>query len=47
MGEQIDLAEHAAAISSMVRVAARLGTTRRARDVTPTIDQYLRQEAAE
>jgi hypothetical protein len=33
-GEEIDLAQHAQAVSGMVRVATRLGTGRRARDVT-------------
>ena len=33
-GEEIDISEHAKAVSAMVRVATRLGTRRRQRDVT-------------
>jgi hypothetical protein len=47
LGDKIDLSEHAAAISSLVRVASRLGTRRRARDVTPTLDEYLRGQGGE
>lgn len=43
LGQKIDLAEHAAAIGAMVRVAARIGTRRRPRDVTPSVEQYLRR----
>jgi hypothetical protein len=38
LGEAINLADHAAAISAMVRVAARIGIHRRPRDVTPLAD---------
>jgi hypothetical protein len=42
LGEPLDLAAHAQAISAMVRVASRLGTSRRARDVTPPdLSAYL------
>jgi hypothetical protein len=41
LGQQIDLADHAAAISAMVRVAARIGIARRARNVTPHLRDYL------
>lgn len=41
LGQPIDLAEHAQAISSLVRIAARLGTKRRARDVT-SLGEILR-----
>ena len=34
LGEEIDLGQHAQAVSAMVRVASRLGVQRRARDVT-------------
>jgi hypothetical protein len=49
LGEVVDVAEHAHVVSSMVRLAARLGIRRRPRDVTPTVDEYLasKQEAAE
>jgi hypothetical protein len=33
LGEQIDLGEHSQAVSSMVRVASRLGLRRRAKDI--------------
>jgi hypothetical protein len=42
LGEQIDLSEHASAVSAMVRVASRLGLARRAKDISPTLDEYLR-----
>lgn len=43
LGEKIDLAEHATAVSAMVRVASRLGLQRRPRDVTPTLSDYLNE----
>lgn len=51
-GEAIDIQEHALLCSTMVRVAQRIGINRVARNVTPTVDQYLSQnhrpsEAAE
>ena len=46
LGQPIDLAEHAQAISSLVRIAARLGTKRRARDVTPSLRDYIEGRAA-
>jgi hypothetical protein len=45
LGENVDLTEQSVAISTMVRVASRLGTRRRPRDVTPTLRQYLREPA--
>jgi hypothetical protein len=48
LGQEVDPAEHAAIISSMVRVGSRLGLNRRQRDVTPSLTEYLPpQEAAE
>ncbi len=41
LGQQVDIAEHSQAISSMVRIAMRIGVERLPRDVTPTLDQYL------
>jgi hypothetical protein len=35
LGETIDLTAHSQTVSAMVRVAARLGVSRRMRDVTP------------
>jgi hypothetical protein len=43
LGQQIDLSQHAQAVSAMVRVASRLGLQRRSRDVTPTLSEYLAQ----
>src|SRR5262249_39329687 len=43
LGEQIDLAQHAQAVSAMVRVASRLGLQRRAREVTPDPLDYARE----
>ena len=40
-GEKVDVMEHAALTSSMVRVASRIGIGRRARDLTPTLAKYL------
>ena len=42
LGQSIDLTEHAMAISSLVRIASRIGTRRRARNVTPSLQEYLR-----
>jgi hypothetical protein len=48
LGEEIDLGQHAQAVSAMVRVASRLGLQRRAKDVTtPNVHDYLRDIAAE
>jgi hypothetical protein len=45
LGQQIDLAEHAQAVSSLVRVASRLGIRRRAKDVSPpTLSDILRAD---
>ena len=57
LGQQIDLSEHAQAVSAMVRVASRLagranghsssrtstGLQRRAKDVGPSLSNYLRE----
>jgi hypothetical protein len=43
LGETIDLAEHAQAVSAMVRVASRLGLQRRPREVTPNLKDYLQR----
>jgi hypothetical protein len=37
LGEEIDLSDHAQAVSAMVRVASRIGVARRPRDVTQTL----------
>lgn len=41
LGQQIDLSQHAQAVTAMVRVASRLGLQRRQRDVTPSLSDYL------
>jgi hypothetical protein len=49
LGEEIDLAQHAQAVSAMVRVASRLGLQRRSRTL-PSLREYLakpQEEAAE
>ena len=43
LGQSIDLAQHAQAVSAMVRVASRLGLQRRAKDV-PTLADGIRQD---
>jgi hypothetical protein len=45
LGEPMDLSEHATAISSLVRIASRIGTGRRPRYVTPSLQQYLQATA--
>jgi hypothetical protein len=43
-GETIDLSAYAQTVSTLVRVATRLGTKRVPRDVTPTLGQVLRDD---
>ena len=51
LGLEVDIVAHAQAISTMVRVATRIGVERVARDVTPSVQDYVAhinaQEAAE
>jgi hypothetical protein len=42
LGEPVDVATFAQLTSTMCRLASRIGIERIARDVTPTLDQYLR-----
>lgn len=42
-GEKLDIVEHATAVSTMVRIAQRVGIRRVARDVTPSLNEYLEQ----
>jgi hypothetical protein len=44
LGEEIDLGQHAQAVSAMVRVASRLGLQRRAKDIGPTLGDLSRRE---
>jgi hypothetical protein len=41
LGQQINLSEQAQAVSALVRVASRLGLSRRAKDVGPTLGDIL------
>jgi hypothetical protein len=43
-GEKIDIAEHALLCSTLVRVASRIGIDRRARNIVPDIEQYLKED---
>ncbi len=40
-GEPIDLQEHALLASTLVRLAQRIGIDRRAREIVPSIEQYI------
>ena len=44
LGEDIEVSEHAQAVSAMVRVAGRLGLQRRAKDIGPTLGDLIRQD---
>lgn len=46
-GEIIDLAQHALLSSTLVRLAQRIGVDRRARDITPSLRDYLNKKGAE
>jgi hypothetical protein len=46
-GEQINIAEHAQLCSTLVRIAQRIGLNRVPRDVSPTLSDYLQQQAEE
>ena len=47
LGQAIDLGEMSGAISSLVRVAQRLGTSKRIKDITPSLSAYLQSKEAE
>jgi len=47
-GEQINVEQHALLCSTLARLASRIGIDRRARNITPTLTEYLTsQEAVE
>ena len=47
-GEEIDVERHALLCSTMTRLAQRIGIDRRAKNITPSLSEYLTpQEAAE
>jgi hypothetical protein len=41
LGQEVDILAHSQAISTMVRVASRIGVKRVARDITPPLHEYL------
>jgi hypothetical protein len=41
LGEEIDIVEQSQAVSTMVRVAQRIGLRRVARDISPSLSEYL------
>ena len=46
-GETVGVSEYSALINSLVRLANRIGLDRIPKNVTPSLDDYLRVEAAE
>jgi len=42
LGQQVDIFAHSQAISTMVRIASRIGIDRVAKDISPTLSDYLR-----
>jgi hypothetical protein len=46
-GEAIDIAEHALLCSTLVRLSARIGINRTAREIVPSLAQYLETKAHE
>ncbi len=46
LGEQVDIAEQAQAVTTLVRVGSRLPNGRIPRNITPTLDQYVRDRTA-
>jgi hypothetical protein len=45
-GEEIDITEHSLLVSTMVRIAQRIGIDRRAKNITPTLGDYLSSSKA-
>jgi hypothetical protein len=45
-GETINIAEHSLLSSTLTRLATRIGIDRRARDVTPLLQDYLAERSA-
>lgn len=41
LGQEIDVSQHAQCVGAMVRVASRLGLQRRAKDIGPTLSEYI------
>ncbi len=47
MGEEIDIGQHAHLSSTLCRLAQRIGLKRVARDITPTLNEYMATRTAE
>jgi hypothetical protein len=45
LGEEVDMGLHALVAGAMVRLASRLGLSRRARDIVPSLASYLESKA--
>ncbi len=45
LGEEIDLLQQSQAVNALVKLASRLGMSRVACEVVPTLDQYLRNRS--
>ena len=45
-GEQVDIGEQALLASALVRIATRIGLDRRARNIVPTLEDYLDAKVA-
>lgn len=43
LGEVIDISQHSQCVLSMVRVGSRLGIQRRAKDISPTLSDFIRK----
>jgi hypothetical protein len=43
-GEEIDVQKHSTLSSTLVRLSNKIGISRVARDITPTLADYLKQE---
>jgi hypothetical protein len=41
LGQEIDIGQTAQALSSLVRIAQRIGVARRSKDITPALPDYL------
>ena len=46
-GENIDIAAHATLCSVLVRLSTRIGINRTAREIVPTLGEYLRSKATD
>jgi hypothetical protein len=47
LGKEIDVVEHSQAISTMVRVASRIGINRLPKNITPSVKDYIASIASE